>query len=110
MRSIFGGSDAPGLERFGNETSQSCCGDIMLGNVLRSHGLKVNQGTYGSPSFKPEPAWKTGFDEKMWCMPIFTLHHVHGRDLVVLSELEKRYEEKDAGVSFQFSAVAEELC
>lgn len=97
MRSVFGGKTAPDLGRYGNETSQACCGDIMLGKVLRDYGVKINGGKHGIVSFRPEPPWKTGFDRSMWCAKAFSFHHLHGKERVVLSELERSLKQK--GVS-----------
>ncbi|KAM3077864.1 hypothetical protein ACMFMF_004282 [Clarireedia jacksonii] len=91
MRSVFSGPKAPTLVEYANLTANSCCGDIILGHVLREHGVLVNQGEYGPVSFRPEPPWKTSFEEYLWCKPIFTFHHLHQRDLVQLMMLEKRH-------------------
>lgn len=97
ISTIFSGPNTPTLSTYGNETSQACCGDTMLGKVLRDYDVYVNRGTYGTGSFRPEPAWKTGFDAWTWCTPVFTFHHLHQRDMVQLSELERK--QKDLGVS-----------
>ncbi|KAH6681521.1 hypothetical protein B0J14DRAFT_500969 [Halenospora varia] len=89
MRSVFGGKNIPTLEEYGNYTSNSCCGDIVLGKVLRDHGIFVNERTYGTASFRPEPPWRTGFDTSMWCEKVFSFHHLHQRDLVELDLFEK---------------------
>jgi hypothetical protein len=99
MRTIFGGDDVPDLKKYGNETSKACCGDVMLGKVLRDYGVHVNGGTYGTGSFRPEPPWNTGFDNFIWCTPVFTFHHLHQRDILQLSELERKHSEVDASVS-----------
>jgi hypothetical protein len=66
MRTIFGGDDIPDLKKYGNETSNACCGNVMLGKVLRDYGVYVNRRTYGTRSFRPEPPWKTEFDGVSW--------------------------------------------
>jgi hypothetical protein len=101
MHSVFGGAHVPTLEKYANETATGCCGDILLGKVLRDHGIYVNKGTYGTPSLRPEPPWKTGFDDYMWCAPVHTFHHLHARDLVTLSELERKYKQKLAVILSQ---------
>jgi hypothetical protein len=101
VKKLFGDEgegNGPTLEMYGNETSKSCCGDIMLGKVLRDYGIKVNEGGYGKVGWRPEPMWKTGFEKQKWCERVFTFHHLHQRDLVMLSELERKVKE-DAGVS-----------
>ncbi|KAH8663408.1 hypothetical protein BGZ60DRAFT_411241 [Tricladium varicosporioides] len=89
MRSVFGGKKVPTLEEYGNYTSNSCCGDIVLGKVLRDHGIFVNERTYGTASLRPEPPWRTGFDTSMWCEKVFSFHHLHQRDLVELDLFDK---------------------
>jgi hypothetical protein len=89
MRSVFGGDAPPDLAEYGNYTSKACCGDTVFGKVLRDHGIFVNKGEYGPVSFRPEPPWRTGFDEIIWCAPVFTFHHLHHRDLMQLAEVER---------------------
>lgn len=96
MRSVFGGANIPTLEKYGNETSAACCGDMVLGKILRDYQIPLNEGEFGTMSFRPEPPWKTGFDEVIWCKPIFTFHHIHGKERVIFDEMERRYE--DSGV------------
>ncbi|PQE15949.1 glycosyltransferase family 31 protein [Rutstroemia sp. NJR-2017a BVV2] len=97
MRSVFGGSNAPTLLEYANFTADSCCGDMILGKVLRDHGVLVNEGEYGPVSFRPEPPWKTSFEEFLWCIPIFTFHHLHQRDLVQLMMLERKHRQSALG-------------
>lgn len=103
MQNIFSGPSVPTLEQYGNETSQACCGDTMLGKVLRDYGVYVNRGTYGTGSFRPEPPWKTGFDDLIWCTPVFTFHHLHQRDMMQLSEIELK--QKELGVRLPLTAL-----
>lgn len=102
MRTIFGATPdiIPNLQKYGNLTATGCCGDMILGEVLRDYGVYVNQGGYGSVSWRPEPPWKTGFDERMWCAPVFTFHHLHQRDLAQLSQLERKHTQEGSNVSF----------
>ncbi|KAF8856567.1 hypothetical protein BDZ45DRAFT_804107 [Acephala macrosclerotiorum] len=101
MSSIFSGDSVPTLEKYGNETSQACCGDTMLGKILRDYGVYVNRRTYGTASFRPEPPWKTGFNDLIWCTPVFTFHHLHQRDMVQLSEIERKQKELGRPVVFR---------
>jgi hypothetical protein len=103
MRSVFGGDKTADLEGYGNYTSKACCGDIALGKVLRDYDIYVNRGDYGPVAFRPEPPWKTGFDELIWCSPVFTFHHLHQRDLVQLARLEETQRSSNPSVSLYFS-------
>ena len=89
MRRVFGGDNVPTLERYGKLMTSACCGDMVLGKILRDYGVEVNRGTWGTLSFRPEPPWRTGFDERGWCLPIYTFHHVHQRDMAMLHALER---------------------
>lgn len=99
MKKVFGGENAADLEVYGNYTSQACCGDIVLGKVLRDYDIYVNEGKYGPVSFKPEPPWKTKFDTGMWCSPVFTFHHLHQRDIALLAAVESEGRQLNASVS-----------
>ena len=90
MKAVFGGDGVPTLEQYGSFTTSACCGDMVLGKILRDFGVQVNRGTWGTLSFRPEPPWRTGFDERGWCLPIYTFHHVHQRDMAMLNALEKK--------------------
>lgn len=91
MASVFSGPKIPTLQEYANFTANACCGDMVLGKVLRDHDVFVNRGEFGPISFRPEPPWKTAFEEFSWCKPIFTLHHLHQRDLVQLTMLEREH-------------------
>lgn len=93
MKTVFGGTNIPDLQKYGNYAANSCCGDMILGKVLRDQGISVNRGELGPVSFRPEPPWKTGFESNIWCSPVFTFHHLHQRDLVQLAQLEHAHGE-----------------
>lgn len=95
MKSVFSGPDIPTLKQYANFTADACCGDMILGKVLRDYNVLVNQGNYGPISFRPEPPWKTAFEEFSWCTPIFTFHHLHQRDLVQLTMLERKHNQNN---------------
>ncbi|KAK3304862.1 uncharacterized protein B0T15DRAFT_537846 [Chaetomium strumarium] len=78
------------LDKYANLTAAECCGDIILGAILRDYGAEVNGGEFGpSLLFRPEPPWKTRFDVSVWCEPVMTFHHLHQQDLALFSELEE---------------------
>ncbi|RAL68148.1 hypothetical protein DID88_008859 [Monilinia fructigena] len=97
MESVFSGPNIPTLKEYANFTAGACCGDMILGKVLRDHNILVNQGEYGPVSFRPEPPWKTTFEEFNWCKPVFTFHHLHQRDLVQLTMLESKINQNNLG-------------
>jgi hypothetical protein len=102
MKTVFEGNKAADLKEYGNYTSTACCGDIALGKVLRDYDISVNEGEYGPVSFKPEPPWKTGFNDLTWCSPVFTFHHLHQKDIAQLAALESELHELNASVSLHY--------
>ena len=88
MEKLFASDHEADLSIYGNRTANACCGDIILGEILKDNGIMVNRGEFGSLSFQPEPPWKTRFDVSVWCEPIFTFHHLHQQDMAALAELE----------------------
>ncbi|TGO90602.1 hypothetical protein BPOR_0058g00210 [Botrytis porri] len=95
MKSVFSGPKIPTLQEYAKFTASECCGDMVLGKVLRDHNVLVNRGEYGTGSFRPEPPWKTEFNEFSWCKPIFTFHHLHQRDLMQLALLERQHSQNN---------------
>jgi hypothetical protein len=93
MQKLFTGSDNDNqatLDKYANLTAAECCGDIILGAILRDYGAEVNKGEFGpSLLFRPEPPWKTRFDVSVWCEPVMTFHHLHQQDLALFAELEE---------------------
>lgn len=111
MKTVFEGDKAADLNEYGNYTSTACCGDIALGKVLRYYDIPVNEGEYGPVSFKPEPPWKTGFNDLTWCSPVFTFHHLHQKDIAQLAILESELHELNASVSLHhFPLLRYESC
>ncbi|KAF7863898.1 hypothetical protein EAF04_006863 [Stromatinia cepivora] len=98
MKSVFGGPKSTTLQEYANFTSNSCCGDMVLGKVLRDHNVIIDRGEHYDPvSFGTEPPWKTGFEEFSLCKPIFTFHHLHQRDLIQLAMLERKHNQSNLG-------------
>ncbi|KAJ8066293.1 hypothetical protein OCU04_005373 [Sclerotinia nivalis] len=98
MKSVFGGPKCPTLQEYANFTSNSCCGDMILGKVLRDHNVIIDRGEHYDPvSFGTEPPWKTWFQDFSWCKPIFTFHHLHQRDLIQLAMLERKHNQSNLG-------------
>ena len=99
MRKLFAEDTKDGkmpssLEKYGNMTASSCCGDMVLGTVLRDLGVQVNGGGYGELGFRPEPPWKIRWTENMMCQPVFAFHHLHAQDIARLWQLEKDVKEE----------------
>jgi hypothetical protein len=99
MREVFASDRIASLETYGNLTAQSCCGDVILGDILRDYGIKVNRGEFGTLLFRPEPAWKTAFDVAIWCDSILTAHHLHQQDIAGLALLEQSLLEENVSLT-----------
>ena len=88
MAHVFASDRMADLETYANLTARSCCGDMILGDILRDYNIKVNGGEFGTLLFRPEPPWKTRFDVSVWCDPVMTFHHLHQQDIAQLQELQ----------------------
>lgn len=51
----------------------NCCGDYVLGEVMKEHGITLSE-TY--PNFCGEGPGRIGFLPKNHCQPVVTLHHM----------------------------------
>jgi len=65
--------DFPGTHLFGKQVSKVCCGDEVLGQVLKECGVPL-RGYW--PMFNGEAPSTIRFNWEHWCEAIITLHHV----------------------------------
>jgi hypothetical protein len=67
----------PGTHLFGKDVSQQCCGDEVLGQVLKECGVPI-RGYW--PMFNGEKPTTVRFNWEQWCEAIITLHHVQDQE------------------------------
>ncbi|KAF2704959.1 glycosyltransferase family 31 protein [Pleomassaria siparia CBS 279.74] len=75
----------PGAHLFGKEVSQMCCGDEILGQVLKECGVGI-KGYW--PMFNGEKPISVRFDHEQWCEAIITLHHLQDDDFINMQQWE----------------------
>lgn len=89
------GSHEDIIEKYENFTEAHGCGDHVLGHVLKEYGVtfgethETEEFTFG---FSPESYWSTWFGEANWCKPIFSMHHIHPKDISRAYNLEKSWD------------------
>lgn len=89
------GTDADIIQKYENFTEAHGCGDHVLGHVLKDYGVTfgethdAEQFTFG---FNPEAYWSTWFGEANWCKPIFSMHHMHLKDISRFYNLERAWD------------------
>lgn len=76
-------------------TADHCCGDQVLGHALNRYGVRLGENggdevfRYG---FNPLVHWTFAFEKWSWCLPLYSWHKVHARDVARYYELEKSWD------------------
>lgn len=82
------------IEKYENFTEAHGCGDHVLGHVLKDYGVpfgethEAEQFTFG---FNPESYWNMWYGQANWCKPIFSMHHMHLKDISRSYNMEKAW-------------------
>lgn len=82
------------IEKYENFTEAHGCGDHILGHVLKDYGVtfgethEAEQFTFG---FNPESYWNMWYGQANWCKPIFSMHHMHLKDISRSYNMEKAW-------------------
>jgi hypothetical protein len=90
--------DFPGTHLFGKPVSTMCCGDEVLGQVLKECGVPL-RGYW--PMFNGEKPTTVRFDWEQWCEAIVTLHHVADTDFDKLKLWEATREHPEKPLTFE---------
>lgn len=83
------------IEKYENFTEAHGCGDHVLGHVLKDYGVtfgethEAEQFTFG---FNPESYWNMWYGQANWCKPIFSMHHMHLKDISRSYNMEKAWD------------------
>lgn len=83
------------IAKYENFTEAHGCGDHVLGHVLKDHGVtfgethEAEQFTFG---FNPESYWNMWYGPANWCKPIFSMHHMHLKDISRSYNMEKAWD------------------
>ncbi|EHY60612.1 hypothetical protein ABEF92_002020 [Exophiala dermatitidis] len=70
------------------ETSTICCGDVMLSVAMSAAGVNVS-GVW--PMFQGDAPADFGWNERLWCTPAITWHHIHSYDIEALWQFEREW-------------------
>ncbi|KAK0915880.1 hypothetical protein LTR57_013199 [Friedmanniomyces endolithicus] len=66
--------------------SESCCGDVMLADVLQEAGINIT----GIPGLYGESLTWFEWEEGKWCEPALSWHHVRAHDVEALWQFETK--------------------
>ncbi|KUL85732.1 hypothetical protein ZTR_08496 [Talaromyces verruculosus] len=83
------------IAKYENFTEVHGCGDHVLGHVLKDYGVtfgethEAEQFTFG---FNPESYWNLWYGPANWCKPIFSMHHMHLKDISRSYNMEKTWD------------------
>ncbi|KAI3395312.1 hypothetical protein diail_1468 [Diaporthe ilicicola] len=82
-------------EEYERYTADHCCGDQVLGHALNRYGVRLGENggdevfRYG---FNPLVHWTFAFERWSWCLPLYSWHKVHARDVARYYELERSWD------------------
>ncbi|KAH9859977.1 hypothetical protein IAQ61_011761 [Plenodomus lingam] len=72
--------------RWDRAMQEHCCGDFVIGAVLRSNGIPL---TPAWPTINGEKPSTLPFGPTHWCQPVVTMHHVQPNELNQLANFEQ---------------------
>ncbi|KAF2254741.1 glycosyltransferase family 31 protein [Trematosphaeria pertusa] len=88
----------PGTHLYGKDVTKECCGDEVLGNVLKESGVPI-RGYW--PMFNGEKPITARFGWEQWCEAILTLHHLQGEDFAALERWESARQHPSRPLTFE---------
>jgi len=86
------GAETNFAERYESFTADHHLGDYVLGQALAEKNLTVNGDGSFTWNFGTDPPWMMKFAEENWNETLFSVHHVHQRDISQLWELQGTHE------------------
>jgi hypothetical protein len=88
----------PGTHFFGQEVKKECCGDEVLGQVLRKSGVPL-RGYW--PMFNGETPHTVRFNYEQWCEAVITMHHMQDADFTELMKWEEARKHPNRPLMFE---------
>ena len=73
--------------RFEEMAKEKCCGDQVLGAMLKEHGIPLSE-TF--PNFCGEGPGRIGFSPENHCQPVVTMHHMSPAEISEMWTFERR--------------------
>ena len=83
--------DPAHVARWELETSDNCCGDVMLAVALLDAGVEL---TPAWPLVQSESPSTLDFSERIWCTPAVSWHHVRSFEVEALWHFEQSWMKK----------------
>ncbi|VVT46221.1 uncharacterized protein SAPINGB_P001106 [Magnusiomyces paraingens] len=73
------------------ETSRSCCGDYMVGYMLKQANISLSKNEQNNvkKKFQGESLWSIEAGNHTWCDQIISFHHLSPLDVEILWEYER---------------------
>lgn len=75
-----------------DETRDSCCGDYVVAYMMERANVTISRGEkypYVSHKFQGQPHWNLDANDKAWCSPIISFHHLSPLEIELLWEYER---------------------
>lgn len=73
--------------RWNDKIHNECCGDYVLARALDECGIQI---TNAWPSINGESPSTIPFNDKHWCQPVVTLHHMSSEEVQTFYQFEAR--------------------
>ena len=84
--------------KFEQMAKDNCCGDYVLGEVMKAHKIVLSE-TY--PNFCGEGPARIGFLPENHCQPVVTMHHMRPSEISDMWTFERRLARSDRYILFQ---------
>jgi hypothetical protein len=88
----------PGTHFFGQDVKNNCCGDDVLGHVLKKSGVSL-RGYW--PMFNGEPPYGIRYNSDQWCEAIISMHQMQDDDFTLLRKWEEARKHPHRPLSFE---------
>ena len=85
--------------RLDSKIHTSCCGDVMVSEVLREYG---NELINIQPSISGQKPGTIPYHTDYWCQPIFTMHHYNAEDMQEFQQFESNRSNKSVSIPLQY--------
>lgn len=83
---------------FEQMAKDNCCGDYVIGAVMKSHGIPLSE-TY--PNFCGEGPGRIGFLPKNHCQPVVTMHHMLPSEISDMWTFERHFARPNRYILFR---------
>jgi hypothetical protein len=81
--------------RWDAEMKNNCCGDWVLAQIFNEYGVKLKPA---SPMLYGEALGSIAFEERNWCQPVASLHHISAEEADRIGRFEGRRVDRDVSL------------